>query len=317
MAFLKILLLLRMLFASFWIFGVDAVRGLRVVRYGKTIADKLNICCWYLLLSRNPHLPWNNLSSISSTIDHILTLLSEKTRCVMNGITFALGEMSDIWVLDKSFEPWMDKFLKVKEGEVFLDVGAHIGKYTFQKAKEVGKNGLVIAIEPHPRNFMVLLKSIRENDFDNIVAFNVAAWNKNCEMELYSGRYSTLHSLKKSFQEQQGYSSRAMPLKVKARRLDDVLKTVGVNVDWIKIDVEGAEKEALLGLEKTLGKSNPKIVIETWEFNPKQLVELMGESGYVLGDIKTIGAGVDWIKAGVVPATSTYSYFYHNTTHED
>ena len=274
--------MLNRFFVSFFHPLVRSVIGLRRIKYGKTLSDKLNIFCWYILLCRNPYSLREILSPISQIIEHLSSTLCERTFFTDNDITFILAEMRDIWILDESFEPWMREYLKVREGEVFLDVGAHIGKYTLQLARVVGKSGLVIAVEPHPRNYDVLMRNIRENNFENIIALNIAAWNYDGEIELFPGKSSGLHSVKRSLQEQQGVSSEKPPLKVKAKRLDDVLETIGADVDWIKIDVEGAEIEVLQGLEKTLKKNHPKLIIESWRPNQKKVRKLMEKFGYTI-----------------------------------
>lgn len=72
----------------------------------------------------------------------------------------------------------MWNFIQLRKGDVFIDVGAHIGKYTILVAKIVGKEGLVIAIEPNPENYETLLENIKLNNLKNVIAVNIAAWNK-------------------------------------------------------------------------------------------------------------------------------------------
>jgi FkbM family methyltransferase len=44
----------------------------------------------------------------------------------------------------------MEAWFELKRGDVFIDVGAHIGKYALRGAKIVGNEGMVLAVEPHP-----------------------------------------------------------------------------------------------------------------------------------------------------------------------
>jgi len=64
------------------------------------------------------------------------------------------------FIVEESYEPFMKDLVKLDSGDVFIDVGAHVWKYSFYAAKQVGDSGLVIAIEPYPRNFENLKKGI-------------------------------------------------------------------------------------------------------------------------------------------------------------
>ena len=67
-----------------------------------------------------------------------------------------------------------------------------------------------------------------------------------------------------------------------ARALDNMLRELGVErVDLIKVDVEGAEYEALKGLEKTLVHENPQVVVELLKRDESKVVDYMESLGYV------------------------------------
>lgn len=90
------------------------------------------------------------------------------------------------------------------------------------------------------------------------------------------------HSLKKDLNI--GY------IEVKAEALDNVLNELALNkLDWVKIDVEGAEFEVLKGLENSLKKC-PKVIIEVMSENFNKVVEFMEKLGYsvdLIEDSKT------------------------------
>jgi FkbM family methyltransferase len=65
--------------------------------------------------------------------------------------------------------------------ETFVDVGAYIGSYSLRAAK-VGEE--VIAIEPNPESFAMLMKNIKDNNFHNITAYNTALWSTEEELIL-------------------------------------------------------------------------------------------------------------------------------------
>ena len=139
------------------------------------------------------------------------------------------------------------------EGDVVVDAGAHIGRYTILGSKRVGPGGKVIAIEAEPDNFQMLNRNIRLNRLTNVVPLNCAAYSSETKLKLYepSSDVSIYNTVMPS---RSGRDSEYV--EVQARTLDSVLGSVGIsNVNWIKIDVEGAELEVLKGAVSTLSAS--------------------------------------------------------------
>ncbi|MGB9622906.1 MAG: hypothetical protein ACPL07_03575, partial [Candidatus Bathyarchaeia archaeon] len=61
-------------------------------------------------------------------------------------------------------------------------------------------NGLVVVIEAHPDNYKILVENILINYLKNVKPLNLAAWNKNCNLKLFTGKSSDRHSLKRNLQ---------------------------------------------------------------------------------------------------------------------
>jgi FkbM family methyltransferase len=145
---------------------------------------------------------------------------------------FYLADAPSLFVISPRFENFVDSWFEVNDGDVVVDVGAHIGKYSLRFAKKAEK---VIAIEPNRETYGISVRNIEANDFRNISALNVAAWNERTELVLFSGSDSGQHSLKR-----ESHRSEI----VQADTLDSiVLQSKLVKVDWIKVDVEQAEAE--------------------------------------------------------------------------
>lgn len=65
---------------------------------------------------------------------------------------------------------------------------------------------------------------------------------------------------------------------------------LGLNrVDWIKIDVEAAEYEVLLGLEETLYRFKPKLIVEVWLKNLAKVKALLKRHGYSFVKLSEFG----------------------------
>lgn len=186
-----------------------------------------------------------------------------------NGAKFlARRGKTDILVLNEFSEPWMKHYFKPEKGDVVIDVGAHVGKYALTAANLVRDEGIVIAIEAHPENFDALLKNISLNGFKNVIPLNVAAFNKDDEqLRLFGSRDN-------------GYSLKAFPntggVNVRAKRIDSIVENLNIKkVDWVKIDVEGAEVEVLEGMEKIVTRFSPKILIEVHLENMRKIDDLL------------------------------------------
>jgi FkbM family methyltransferase len=144
------------------------------------------------------------------------------------------------------------------KNECVVDIGANIGYYTLLEA-EIVKDGIVYAIEPDPINFSILNQNIRMNGLENVKTFNVAISNEKGFARFYIYRRRNLCSLIK-------YDNPIGEIVVETCALDEFLKDKKVN--FIRMDVEGAEYEILNGAHETLKRKNLKLFIE---FHPNLL----------------------------------------------
>ena len=128
----------------------------------------------------------------------------------------------------------------LKEGDVFVDVGANCGAYSLFAARNVGRTGRVIAIEPMPEMLARLRFNIGLNGFDNIdvvpTAVGPAAGTATLFVDESRRGLSSMSKLEGS-----------TPLKVPITTLQAVIERAGVDrIDALKIDIEGFEDRALL-----------------------------------------------------------------------
>lgn len=131
----------------------------------------------------------------------------------------------------------------------------------------------MISVEPHPENYAVLVENVMLNKLTNVIALNVAAWDRECYLRLFIGD-SAGHSVKRNYGS--GY------IVVRALPIDLIIKELNVRVvDFIKIDVEGAEFEVLKGLSNTLKEFKPKLIIEVSEENKDEVFKFLESYGYI------------------------------------
>jgi FkbM family methyltransferase len=150
----------------------------------------------------------------------------------------------------------IEKF-RPRDGGIVVDVGAHYGRYAIIAAKRVGPKGKVIAIEADPNNFDMLNKNIKLNELsEHVITLNYAASSNKSKVKLSIPEKKSGHTIYSSI-----ITSRAPTekfIEVNANTIDNLLHENGISleqVNWIKIDVEGAELEVLKGTINILSKS--------------------------------------------------------------
>jgi len=178
----------------------------------------------------------------------------------------------DILQLYRSKEYTYEDFInevvrkEIKEGSVFLDLGAHVGFYTSMAAEAVGPNGKVFAFEPDPSNLEALKKTMAANGYKNVILEQKAVSDKvgTATFFLYG---STNNSMAPNL-----YDRKADTLTVETISMDEYFSHRPEKIDFIKMDIEGAEGLALRGMRHIFEK-NKKLKMMT-EFAPVAIKKL-------------------------------------------
>ena len=154
----------------------------------------------------------------------------------------------------------------ITDGDVVVDLGAHVGYYALLAARRVGPEGRVFAFEPHPDNFRLLVKNIESNFYSNVIPVQKAVSNETGEAELFLGG-TTTHSL---FRKSENSNKSVL---VQTTSLDEYFQTIEQRlrsrIKLIKMDIEGAELQAMLGMRQIISE-NAEIAIIS-EFEPENL----------------------------------------------
>ncbi len=159
------------------------------------------------------------------------------------------------------YKPFETEIVKkhIKKGMVVLNIGAHIGYFTLLASKIVGEKGKVFAFEPVPENFGILQKNISLNNLKNIVPLQKAVSDKTGKQKLNLSSISCgMHSLIDT-----DLIKSHKQIEVDVVSLDDYFKNYKGKIDFILMDIEGAEEKAILGMLKLLKKNKDiKILVE-------------------------------------------------------
>jgi len=160
------------------------------------------------------------------------------------------------------WEPNLTAFLRgrLREGDVFVDVGANIGYFTLLASRVVGRASKVIAIEASPTIFSKLLDNLKRNRAANVEAINVAA--SDCEGMAKVFLSSDFNIGESTIFQKEGSRYEC---DVSAKPLDALIPPLHMaNVRFVKIDVEGAEWLVISGMRDVLrrARSDVEIAVE-------------------------------------------------------
>jgi FkbM family methyltransferase len=153
-------------------------------------------------------------------------------------------------------------FLKkhIKKGDNILDIGAHIGLFSVIAAQLTGSEGKVFAFEPSTETNTLLKQTISINHLDSIIEPHAEA------MGAISGKTTFFVSAVKGDNSNSLVSYKddrqLFPLEVDMNCIDDFVKNNNIrSLSFIKIDVEGAEYDALSGAQNTLKHLRPVCIV--------------------------------------------------------
>ena len=147
-----------------------------------------------------------------------------------------------------------------KPGDTILDFGAHIGLFSAIAAKAVGSQGKIYAFEPSPTTNALLKKTVAINNAGGIIqTFQKAVGGEVGKTTFFisDGQADNANSLV-NYKEDRPFHG----IEIEVTTIDAFVKEQGLKkVDFIKIDVEGAEYDALKGAVDTFRKYRPKSIL--------------------------------------------------------
>ncbi len=160
---------------------------------------------------------------------------------------------------------WATKYYKIKAGDTILDIGGYFGGFAIYASKKVGKSGKVFCFEPDPRNWEILERKIKNGKINNIILIKKAVSNKRGKVTLTSNfSFSSI--------VQQSQKNGVL---VEAITLDDELSNLNINkINLVKMNIEGAEIEAIEGARKALTIVK-NIVIASHNRNNKDTADML------------------------------------------
>lgn len=160
--------------------------------------------------------------------------------------------------------------LQPRPGEFILDAGANCGMFTVLAGRAVGPSGKIVAVESDPKNFQKLRRNVIVNGLNNVITVQKALWSTNDKILKTDGV---------GVMARVGASGTQ---KVRSTTVDSLSSDFGVTFDKMKIDVEGAECEALQGAQASLQKCRRLALEVEGEDHLREVRHHLTECGYDL-----------------------------------
>jgi FkbM family methyltransferase len=176
------------------------------------------------------------------------------------------------------------------DGVLAVDCGANIGVHTIEWAKAMTGWGSVLSIEAQERIYYALAGNIAINNCFNAIAVHAAVSSEPGVMQIPTPNY-TVPSSFGSLELRQSANTEFIGQPINYSENMTAIRKLALDeyslprVDFIKLDVEGMELEALEGARKTIDRCHPILLIERIKSNDGQIRQWLGDSGYSLTEV--------------------------------
>ncbi len=183
-------------------------------------------------------------------------LADDESKSVLLSIVKARFSGDAGYYLTADYAEYDHPTVKPLGGDIVIDAGAFDGDTAEQFSRAVGEQGRVISIEASEHNFHKLCIRVAEQRLLNVIPVFGAVWS---DMDLlnFSGSVEASSMITKSGKDL-----------VPAFTIDSLVDRLSLpKVDLIKMDIEGVEKDCLLGSVKTISKHLPKLQISAYHKN--------------------------------------------------
>jgi len=176
----------------------------------------------------------------------------------LTGHKIKIGHPEDFQFVDHAYEPEVCAVIAklVRPGWVCADIGAHVGYMTLLMAKLVGDMGTVVAFEAAPDNVQLLAENIALNGYSHRVQVVQCAVSDGLQdfVSLYRGPSSFETSITAGPRQD-------ARIEVPATSLDRFFAP-DARLDFVKMDIEGAEVAAVSGMKRILARQRPIMLVE-------------------------------------------------------
>lgn len=157
--------------------------------------------------------------------------------------------------------------VKIRPGDTVIDVGGHLGVFTLLALSRGA--GTVVVVEPEPTNIACLGKTFQDELREgSVLLVKAAAWHRRGVLEF---------DLPDAANTGEGRIAEGGSIQVEARMIDEIVEELALErIDFIKMDIEGAERHALAGAKQTLARFKPRLALSIYHLadDPEVIPEI-------------------------------------------
>lgn len=190
--------------------------------------------------------------NFNKNIENLKQILDDKESLEIFESRIKLAQTGDWKYFDKidfaKEQYFLDEIFEFSNDEMFVDIGAYDGDTILKFVRTVNnKYSKIIAFEPDSQSYKKLNRIILENDLKSISTFNNGIWNKKGKLN-----FNAIGKIQSAICDKGSNE-------IDVDTLDNIL--FDIPVTFIKMDIEGAEKEAIEGGKEIIKKYKPKLAI--------------------------------------------------------
>lgn len=206
-----------------------------------------------------------------------------------SGLCFFMPSIAE----DDCMEAYLDSY-RLRPGDCVWDVGAYAGLTAYWFAKMVGPNGRVFAFEPDDTNYEFLLRNIQRHGMKNVVPVKVALSDRTGQASfcmdgtMSAGLTGSLTA-----------GNDSLAKLVDTITFQDACKLLGGVPDYVKMDIQGGELDAIGGASEFLQENPVHLAIESnhrvnGQFTARPLEEILARAGYRAWSSGSFGELFTW-----------------------
>jgi FkbM family methyltransferase len=163
---------------------------------------------------------------------------------------------------------------------VVIDLGGYCGASSYFFAKTAGPNSRILCLEPDPLNYDSLLRNIQFHQLKNVTSMPLAVWSHSGKL-----RFETEGNMGSGVYEIHARNTHAVG--VESITLEELAAKQGLErIDFIKMDIEGAESVVLRAAASLLKKYRPCLIVEphivAGKLNTDEVAQILRDIGYTL-----------------------------------
>jgi FkbM family methyltransferase len=176
--------------------------------------------------------------------------------------TFQINPLNELLFAFKGYL----KYYSPEKGDIIIDGGSYPGEFTVLCSHLVGKKGKVIAFEPDPKNYLHVKSLLERNNLRNVILLNKGLWDKDSLLKFHGK-----NTVGSTFIVSPGEDSHDI-IEIPCVNLKTELNRLNIDrINFIKMDIEGAEINVLKGIKELLLKNKTHLSIASYHIVNEQM----------------------------------------------